>query len=166
MGFLYRLTSPSGKQYVGITSGTVKNRWRYHRKDRLVDRTPALSKAIKKYGYSSFLVETLVEADWDSLVEIEKRAIRKFKTKAPAGYNLTDGGEGTPGYKHTESAKKKLRELATGRTYSEETNKKKGSGWRGKKRPEHAKALTGRKRPAHAEFMRELWAQRKANGGN
>lgn len=111
-------------------------------------------------------LEVLVYADWDYLVELERKAIQKFNTRAPNGYNLTDGGDGAPGYKHSDEAREAFRQRAIGRKHSAESNFKKGSGWRGKKRPEHAAKLTNRKRPEHAQFMRDLWARRKQKETN
>ena len=158
MGFLYKITSPSGKSYIGITTGSVERRWQHHQSHTVC---AALAAAIAKYGAKNMSVATMAEVEDDMLPELERKAIVAFGTKVPNGYNLTDGGDGTPGRKMSEETKQKLRELALGRKHSAESNFKKGSGWRDKKRPEHAAALTGRTRPDHAQFMRDLWAQRK-----
>jgi len=65
-GFLYLVTSPSGKRYVGVTSLPVSRRWNRH----------------------------LVHADMAYLYELEPRAIEAYGTRAPRGYNLNAGGEG------------------------------------------------------------------------
>lgn len=105
MGCLYLLTSPSGKSYIGITSKTVEARWKAHNMRVQEGRDQALQKAIRKYGAESFKVQTLVIADkWDYLCDLERKAIAAFNTKAPNGYNLTDGGEGIVGRVHTEQA--------------------------------------------------------------
>ncbi len=167
VGFLYRATSPSGKQYVGITSGTVEHRWRRgHVKDALRSAPRegccrVLDSAIRKYGPESLKVETLVVAEWSYLQELEKKAIVAFVTKAPNGYNLTDGGDGLPGIQRGSEWREKLRRARKGKKNSAETCRKIGDALRGRKRPEHSKIMTGRKRPGHAEFMRNLWAQRR-----
>ena len=53
--------------------------------------------------------------------------------------NLTDGGEGTFGYRHTEEVKQKLRDLYSGI----------GNQWYGKARPEHGEKLKGKKNPCY-----------------
>jgi group I intron endonuclease len=109
MGCLYRITSPSGKHYLGITSKTAQERWKVHVKRTREGRSQALNDAIKKYGADAFTVETLVIADkWDYLCDLERKAIAAFNTKAPNGYNLTDGGEGIVGRVHTETASKNM----------------------------------------------------------
>lgn len=94
MGCLYRLTSPTGKQYIGITLKTAENRFVRHAKQSKNGRACAISAAIRKYGPESFVVETLVIADdTDYLRSLERSAIVKFKTLSPRGYNLSGGGE-------------------------------------------------------------------------
>ena len=54
-----------------------------------------LNRAIKKYGKNNFQKETVAWCDTkDKLDFLEKFFIGFFKTRAPNGYNLTDGGDG------------------------------------------------------------------------
>ena len=42
----------------------------------------------------------------------ERYFIKKYRSfERKYGYNLTEGGEGSPGYKHTEEAKKNMQTL-------------------------------------------------------
>lgn len=166
VGQLYKVTSPSGKSYVGITSLDTDRRWKKHVSTALGPDPegrgcPALNRAIQKYGPQSFQVKALVIAEWDYLAELEPKAIAAYGTKAPNGYNLSDGGDGVPGVVLTEKTKHRMSEAAKKRRHSAETKKKIGDASRGKKRPEHAQTLTGRKRPDHSAFMKKLWAQRR-----
>lgn len=99
MGTLYMLTSPAGKSYIGISSKTTEDRWAKHVEHALGKReSGALYAALRKYGHENFKLVTLVIADdWDYLCELERRAIAAFGTLAPAGYNMTLGGEGVVG---------------------------------------------------------------------
>jgi group I intron endonuclease len=109
MGCLYRLTSPSGKAYIGITSKTADERWSVHQMRVREGRSQAIQKAIRKYGAENFKVETLVIADdWQYLCDLERKAIIAFGTRAPTGYNLTAGGEGVLDRVHTEEAAKNM----------------------------------------------------------
>jgi group I intron endonuclease len=100
MGELYRITSPSGKDYIGITSRTAEERF----KDHVANagrKSPdgLLIRAIRKYGADRMVVETLaVSDDWDALCAMEQEAIAIFGTRAPRGMNATDGGDGVLGY--------------------------------------------------------------------
>lgn len=96
MGCLYRITSPSGKCYIGITKGCAHGRFITHVYNALKDeyKTP-LHASIRKYGKAAMHVETLVVADGrDYLCELEKKAIAAYSTRWPQGYNVTSGGEG------------------------------------------------------------------------
>jgi hypothetical protein len=115
MGVLYKLTSPSGKAYIGITNQTTAKRWWKHKNNAAHGRSIrsgseciALYDAIRKYGNENFKVETLVIAEFDYLKDLEQKAIIAFKTKAPHGYNLTDGGDGAIGASPTEEARQKM----------------------------------------------------------
>jgi hypothetical protein len=94
MGSLYIVTSPSGKSYVGITARTTEARWQEHVSAKSRPHvTDCLRSAIKKYGADAFTVRTLLIADsWEYLGEMEQRAIARYGTLAPHGYNLSTGG--------------------------------------------------------------------------
>jgi hypothetical protein len=70
-----------------------------------------IHRAIRKYGIENFNIECLVVSDklgnlW------EKHLIKRWCTKAPGGYNLTDGGEGIKGRNHSKSTIQKMRRTA------------------------------------------------------
>lgn len=96
---------PNGKRYVGKTKQSLSTRqgvdWSGY------ENCTLLWKAIQKYGIENIKTEILFEGvltDEESSA-IERFYIAKFKTNAcrysnPSyGYNLTDGGEGVPGWK-------------------------------------------------------------------
>ena len=97
MAFLYQLTSPSGRSYVGVTTRSVEERWSQHSKVAAAGSGFAVHRAIRKYGADSFEVRTLAQVEGSEMFELEKRAIQALGTKAPLGYNLTNGGDGVPG---------------------------------------------------------------------
>ena len=115
MGALYRITSPSGKAYIGITSQTTAKRWWKHHNNALHGRSvragsecTALYEALRKYGSDKFTIETLVIAEFEYLKALEQKVIVAFGTKAPYGYNLTSGGDGALGAVPTQAARKKM----------------------------------------------------------
>src|ERR1039458_2806773 len=83
------------KQYVGQTIGTLEQRWKEHTGS---NTNSFLHKAIRKYGKDNFLVEKIHECGTKEEMDfVEMFYIALLITKAPNGYNLTDGGEGTIG---------------------------------------------------------------------
>ena len=106
--FIYKITNlDNGKCYVGFTRETPHIRWRNHvRQSRLdKERHTYLHSAIRKYGEDRFTVEVLEEGEANHLLSVrEEYWISEIKPE----YNLTEGGNGVVGYKHTEETKKKI----------------------------------------------------------
>lgn len=89
-GTIYKITSPSGKAYVGQTVQELGKRMSGHREKA---RCFALASAIKKYGWESMRVESLLSnvpiAELDAM---EDAMIDEHGTMAPHGYNLKSVG--------------------------------------------------------------------------
>lgn len=118
---LYLAVSPSGKRYIGITSKGIADRWWEHMQEARAKRSNrALHNAIRKYGAKVFVLSELDRADnWQELCEKERTAIAKFGTLAPAGYNMTAGGDGFRG-KHSDVTRQKMRLAHLGKVKSAE----------------------------------------------
>lgn len=68
-----------------------------------------ISRAIKKYGKQNFIKEVIDSTEsLEELNEKEKYWVKFCNCKVPNGYNLTDGGEGAPGYRWTKKQKNKI----------------------------------------------------------
>jgi group I intron endonuclease len=99
MGIIYKLTSPSGKNYIGQSVHDFQKRWKQHisssskqSKDRRYHS--ALSRAIRKYGKDGFKTEILLECDDEHLNMYEESFIKTYSAFNPIfGYNLTSGGD-------------------------------------------------------------------------
>lgn len=118
MGCLYQLTFPGGKSYIGITVGTAEQRFAEHLYNSTTNRADrAVNRAILKYGIQAVRLQTLVIAGWDYLVELERKAITAYGTLGPGGYNMTAGGEGTVGYKHTAESLRKMGDVHRGKAH-------------------------------------------------
>ncbi len=67
MGIIYKLTSPSGKIYIGQTKKTAEHRWDQHRNvannDKCKDTHRAIYNAIRKYGWENFEKEIIMECE-------------------------------------------------------------------------------------------------------
>lgn len=118
-GIIYIYTSPSNKVYIGQTVDE-NERMRKHISD-----SKNLSKkrndsyfhrAVAKYGIDQFTYEVLFKTKSNSkdrikvvLNAMEKYYIKKYNSMNPnKGYNLTIGGEGVVGRKHTLEEKQKI----------------------------------------------------------
>lgn len=86
-GVIYKLTSPSGKAYVGQTKQDVSKRMWAHRAGN--SRCFAISSAIAKYGWDSMKLEILLsDVPADELNAKEEGCIQLHGTASPSGYNL------------------------------------------------------------------------------
>ena len=128
-GCIYLLTNlTNGGRYVGqhVNVLTVERRWNNHVKDAfskggtsIYPLHRAIRKMWKRDGcLKSFTAEVIWTGSVELLHEKEVRYIKKFHTyiRDPlcvVGYNLTLGGEGCRGYKHTKAVKKQHSALMT-----------------------------------------------------
>jgi group I intron endonuclease len=151
----------NNKIYVGKTSKTLEERWKLHVRNSFGPyfRKQLITKAIKKYSKDSFELSVLENCeDNNTLCEREKFWISELKSRdLNIGYNLTDGGEGTPGRfvsertkkllrgrKRSLETRKKLSEIAKTRVFSKETREKISKSRLGSKNPFFGKSW-GRK---------------------
>lgn len=98
----------NGKCYIGIDSDWYQsfNRRYEHEWCSYQQNNPAynflIHKAIRKYGKENFIWEVIYETfDIEVVKYMEKYFILECNSKCPNGYNLTNGGDGINGYKHT-----------------------------------------------------------------
>ena len=108
MGYIYILTSPSGKSYIGQTIRPIQERFGEHRSQ--VSNCVVISRAIQKYGWDTF------EKDWyecpdDDLNKHEELIIEVLGTLSPGGYNLKEGGSNG---RHSEETIQRMREAQRG----------------------------------------------------
>lgn len=134
---IYRISSPSGKVYVGVTSN-FKKRMSYYRTG-LAKTQPCLGASFMKYGLLNHKFDVIEEFSSNLNYALGKEMfwIRSYMSnicKFPqyGGLNLTDGGDGTIGYKASDEHRKRLGEMhkanpsrgMLGKHLSEETKQK------------------------------------------
>lgn len=126
-GIIYcRTNIVNGKKYIGRTTDEYKRQWAWNNLKSSYSGI-LINNARRKYGLSSFTYSVLSKCEADDKKELDEMLnslemyyIEKYNTKAPNGYNLTDGGEGVSGYKQTEDVIKKRVEKIKGRKRSKE----------------------------------------------
>lgn len=113
------------KYYIGITSKTVKKRWKwgwgYY--------TQPFFKAIKKYGWENIehhiIAEHLTEYEAKNFEKVLIKELNCNINKGKHGYNTTDGGDGICGFKHSQESKNKMSSKAfLGKKHTEESKRK------------------------------------------
>jgi len=158
--------------YVGFTRRPIKVRWNIHCNAAKKGSLYALHCAIRKHHIDAFTVECLYESED---IEHTKNCMeyhyiwlyQTFCDMKKGGYNMTMGGEGMIGYRHSIETLKKMSAAHIGRVYplrgikkqplSEDTKKKISIALMGKPRSEEAckaisKSKIGRK---HTEETKE-----------
>ena len=90
MGLIYKISSPSGKVYIGQTIRSFKSRIQQH-KSKYSECT-LLKRAINKYGESMKYEIIEDNISRDQLDEREIHWIHEFNSLAPNGYNCNTGG--------------------------------------------------------------------------
>ena len=118
---IYKITSPSGKAYVGQTKWFAQRMAR-HKNDH-VSGCRALCSAIQKYGWDAMQVEVIWEGAEGEMDAMEKLLIEQHATRVPCGYNLVEGGGANPAKNPEVQAKlKAMRD-------SGEMRKRQQAGW-------------------------------------
>ena len=113
----------NGKQYVGQTVGSLKERRRKHVSCSLNNSDNIyFHNAIRKYGIDLFKWAVIDECDTaDDLAKLEIYYIKLYGT-FDKGYNLTCGGDGgSLGFKHSEGSKLQMSLAKKGKKPSEAT---------------------------------------------
>lgn len=129
---IYKATNKiNGKSYIGQTIKNLEKRKRLHCNSAKRKNNNPFHCAIRKYGIENFEWEEIAWANTiEKLNEYEIRMIDFYNSKAPNGYNLTDGGENNPG----SNPEIRKRMVATWKkNYTKEKHP-----FFGKKRPEHS----------------------------
>lgn len=114
----------NGKQYVGQTSNIKRRDYKFYNLKNFY-ANEYLTEERNKYGLENFKTEILEETDsrekaWD----LEEKYIKEFDTKYPNGYNFSNGGPGTNGFKASEETRKKLSQKLSGLKRTNEFKKK------------------------------------------
>jgi group I intron endonuclease len=112
-GIIYRHTyTADGRSYIGQSIYSENNRTKGHLKSK--DSTH-FHRAIRKYGWENFKTDILHEnIDPMYLDDWEMYYISMYETLGTKGFNMTAGGRGIRGYRHTETHKNHLSDKMSG----------------------------------------------------
>lgn len=109
---IYKIISPSQRVYIGKSS-RFKDRLRHYEALRCKDQ-PCLYNSFVKYGFKNHTIEIIDEfssnteyADGKEMFWIRSYMSQLHKYPEQNGLNLTMGGEGIRGYKHTPEQNKR-----------------------------------------------------------
>lgn len=145
---IYKATcTDNGKAYIGLTTKSLEDRKGTHfntaRYLGAKSYDTHFHRAVRKHGEDCLTWEVLewIDGDLEELKEKEKFWIKYYGTyvSRDVGYNLTKGGDGPLGRKHSDETKEKLSESAKGRKHTEDTKRKISDAMKGRPRSEDTK---------------------------
>jgi len=129
-GIIYKIQFPNGKHYIGLTTTSLKQRKKEHKKCAKNGNIQILYKALRKYDMidtfelidiaTADTVEELCEKEIGYIIEYNSYYMNGY------GYNMTYGGEGANGYVNTEEDKQKMSNIKKNilkKTQTQEKNK-------------------------------------------
>jgi group I intron endonuclease len=107
---VYKITNKiNNKIYIGCTTQGLEDRKKEHYGRCFnVGRKSKLCDSMKKHGFDNFEFEIIKECKTPEEMFLNEIYYIGFYNSKETGYNLTIGGEGCLGYKHTEETKKFL----------------------------------------------------------
>lgn len=136
---IYKITNiQNGKIYIGYTQkDDAIKRWRDHcNAAKTTGPRWKFHNAINSYGEENFTFEVLYESNdlEHTLNVMEPKFIIEHNSHYIDGwgYNMTTGGDGITGFRHSEETLKKLSLASTGKKHSEATKKKMSDYHKGK----------------------------------
>lgn len=126
---IYKITNPNGRVYIGKTHNLKKRISSY--KCNAGSKGRIITRSAIKYGFDNHLFEVIDSFESDTAYASGKEIfwIRTYLSnvdKYPEhnGMNVTDGGEGSPGYRHRGESIAKMRNRKGKFNHSEESKKK------------------------------------------
>jgi len=148
IGFIYKITSPNGKIYIGQTIN--KKQRKYYYNSGCFKQQVKLLNNCKKYKWNpahtfEIIEECLCGENKKILNEREKYWIQFFDS-FKHGLNCNEGGNGNIGHKHSEDSLKKMSLSKIGVKHTEERNKKKSEYTKGRKHSEISKIKMSEKK--------------------
>jgi group I intron endonuclease len=146
---IYSVTNAlDGKQYIGLTNDIRERRYA-HLHGKRSRSSSVLQRAMNKHGVNCFEFASVASClSSANACYVEKLLIKERSTKAPNGYNMTDGGEGAWGYKQSpETIEKRVRHIR-GKKRSPEVVARQAAALRGFKHSDEVK-----KRMSEAQLL-------------
>ncbi len=150
IGDLYRLLFADGKSYIGARLGSAKGRYLAHKRAARKGSISRVHVAWRKLG-DPILIILKKDLEEKKLWKAEKKAIAKYNTVTPNGYNGHKGSDSPPGMfgkpgaflgKHfTEEHKKNIGEAQIGKKLTDETKEKLRQAHLGKPSPLKGKKI-------------------------
>lgn len=141
IGYIYKVTSPNGKIYIGQTIN--KKQRKYHYKANDFKQQTKLWNSSQCHNWNPFETYEIIE---ECLCGVNKENLNnreqywiEFFDSFKNGLNCNEGGHGNIGHKHSNETLQKMSNAKKGVKHSEERNRKKSEYTKGRKHTDAAK---------------------------
>lgn len=143
IGYIYKLTSPNGKVYIGQTIN-LKRRFGEYDRHKSRNGSVKINNSLNKYGIINFKKEILFEGECtiQFLNELEIFYIKKYDS-VKSGLNLQYGGLNGL---HSEETKIKMRDSAKKLMLNKDYALNRNAHWKGRKHSTESKDKMSKKR--------------------
>jgi group I intron endonuclease len=120
---IYKITSPTGRVYIGQSTHIVNRRWKYSA--GRCRNQPFIYNSIQKHGWDAHSFEVIIQCNKEELNELEIKYIALFDSTNPEkGLNVLPGGKGATGRKLSNEAKEKIGAAHRGKIVGSKTREK------------------------------------------
>lgn len=162
------------KVYIGITTRDPESRWCEHLQLYCNhNKNFILYKSMRKHGIENFQFSIIEQTDnIETLKELESKYIQEYNSycfqENSNGYNMTLGGEGIFGYKHSDESKEKMSRSNADRKHSNQTKRKMSESAKGKTRSEETRKRMSeaKKGKSHSEEHRRKNSKAKTGANH
>lgn len=134
---IYKITSPSGRVYIGQSRNIKKRYFDYKCKQAI--KQPRLRASFMKYGFDNHIFETIINCDFEDLNHLERYYIFYYNSMSNKGLNCTVGGDAT-GMPISDITRQNQRNAQKGRIITKEARIKMSISHTGKKLSDITKA--------------------------
>lgn len=108
---IFKQSEPKRVRYVGLTSKGAHSRFRGHWKSVARGKKTKLYNWMRKYGPGQVDIRVIQEYPTrDEVTQGERDWIAYYRSRGQADLNLTDGGEGILGFRHSDEYREKRRQ--------------------------------------------------------
>lgn len=163
---IYKITSPSGKVYIG-QSVNIEKRFKQYQFLYKIKNQTKLYNSFKKYGIDAHLVEIIIECEEAELNDLE-RYYQDLYNVINTGLNCTLTNSSDRSGKHSKETSEKIRKSLKGRKVNPESVRKMRESLTGRKlTDEQKKSISeGRKGMKIPESTRLRMSESKKGGKN
>lgn len=133
---VYKIENPEGGIYIGRTKNLNERITYYKRKNMAErkDRQRLIGESMLKYGFDKHsltvidsIIGTSEDADKLEVFYIDKFKCNSIRWPEFGGLNLSDGGKGNRGHKHTQEYKDYMSKIFKGRVLTTKEGRKRGA---------------------------------------